>query len=877
MKQPLGIVALLYAGGLLIGNIFQPPLVWLFAVSLAIAAAALLLNYFRSFLIWPLIVLTGWTNLVWHTAVVSPMDLRVLLRDKPALATVRGTLVATPTERVYVNDEQESFRTMARLKVTAIQRGTNWEPALGQVAIISPGELAEDFFAGREVEVYGVLGPPPGPLAEGLFDFRNYLRRQEIYFQLKTKSAADWKIVGDRKVSPPLNDRFTKWAKGALAIGMRQGATGIITQGSNDPVVVGQSDGSQVTNGPQGIRPRPTSARQTAAPYLGGRGKRMGRAERDLASGSHEDESLGLERALTLGDKTFLTEDVSEPFVQASTYHIFAVDGLRMAIVFGIFFEFFRALRMPRIVCGLVLIPLIWFYVALTGWPASAIRASVMLTIVILGWTLRRPGDVLNSLFAAAVIILVWQPQQLFQAGFQLSFFVVLCILLVMPVFDGWIQRWLRPDPLLPEELRPRWRRRLDAPLRWGLGLFFSSLAAWLGSIPLAAYYFHIITPVSTVANVVAVPLCVLVLASNLISLVLAAWFPFGAGVFNHIGWFLMECIRVSSHWFANWPEAYAYVPMPSLFTMAVYYAVLLAVLTGWLFESKRRAWKIGGLVLLAAVWCGNWLHERSATQITVLPLSGGSAVYCENPGAKNDVLIDCGNSGPVEFVIKPYLRAQGVNALPGLALTVGAAQQVGGFEKLDGLMPIKKVVTSAVKFRSSAYRDIVQDLEKSPGRLQLVDCGDSFANWTALYPPGTSHFTQADSDALVLRGEFHGTRVLLLSDLAREGQRELFERNTDLRADIVVAGLPEQGEPLSNALLKAIQPQLIVVADSDFPVTRRASRALQARLGRSGVPVIYTRSAGAVKITIRKGGCEASSAERVTLWKAEAGMKNEE
>ena len=77
-----------------------------------------------------------------------------------------------------------------------------------------------------------------------------------------------------------------------------------------------------------------------------------------------EDESLRLEWALTLGWKTALTEEVSEPFVQAATYHIFAVDGLRMAIIFGIFFYLFRALRLPRAVCGLVLMPLIWFYAA---------------------------------------------------------------------------------------------------------------------------------------------------------------------------------------------------------------------------------------------------------------------------------------------------------------------------------------------------------------------------------------------------------------------------------------------------------------------------------------------------------------------------------
>jgi len=76
-----------------------------------------------------------------------------------------------------------------------------------------------------------------------------------------------------------------------------------------------------------------------------------------------EDESLRLEWALTLGWKAALTEEVSEPFIRAATYHIFAVDGLRMAIVFGIFFGLFRALGLPRPWSGAVLIPLIWICV----------------------------------------------------------------------------------------------------------------------------------------------------------------------------------------------------------------------------------------------------------------------------------------------------------------------------------------------------------------------------------------------------------------------------------------------------------------------------------------------------------------------------------
>ena len=77
-------------------------------------------------------------------------------------------------------------------------------------------------------------------------------------------------------------------------------------------------------------------------------------ARRALALGLPvEDESLRLEWALTLGWKTALTEEVSEPFVQAATYHIFAVDGLRMAIIFGIFFGLFRAAAFaPRACAG---------------------------------------------------------------------------------------------------------------------------------------------------------------------------------------------------------------------------------------------------------------------------------------------------------------------------------------------------------------------------------------------------------------------------------------------------------------------------------------------------------------------------------------------
>src|SRR4029434_6045463 len=103
--------------------------------------------------------------------------------------------------------------------------------------------------------------------------------------------------------------------------------------------------------------------------------------------------------------------------------------------------------------------------------------------------------------------------------SFQLSFFVVLSIALLLPPIERLRQRLLQPDPLLPPELRPRWRRWLDGPVHFLTTSLATSLAACLGSLPLVPSYFHLFTPVSVAANLIIVPLSSLALMSNLGSL----------------------------------------------------------------------------------------------------------------------------------------------------------------------------------------------------------------------------------------------------------------------------------------------------------------------------------------------------------------------
>jgi beta-lactamase superfamily II metal-dependent hydrolase len=318
-----------------------------------------------------------------------------------------------------------------------------------------------------------------------------------------------------------------------------------------------------------------------------------------------------------------------------------------------------------------------------------------------------------------------------------------------------------------------------------------------------------------------------------------------------------MEVIRVSSHWFANWPWAYFYVTAPSIFTTGLYYAVLLGVCTGWLLQPRLRAWKLAALAVGLCLWSAQYWKARSVSRLTILPVNGGMAIHFDAPGSSNDLLVDCGATNSVQSLTKPFLRAQGVNRLPALLLTHGDLRHIGGAELVANLFALQKLCVSPVRFRSPVYRRILKGYESKPEKLRTVSRNDQLGCWTVLHPEPGDRFSQADDNALVLSAVIGGQRVLLLSDLGRPGQDALLERTSDLRADIVVTGLPVQHEALSDALLDAIQPRVIIVADSEFPATERASPALRARLARRKVPVLYTRATGAATIEWRKRNWE--------------------
>lgn len=791
MNRPLSSVVLLYVAGILMARAIDLPLWGLFTIAFAICLVCVFRFPGLPAHFVVLWILAGWINHEVRTAVLSPHDLRLLLSGEPCLATVLGEIGSTPVVRKRNRNGREIVRTTAIVKVSHLIRTNAIERAFGRVVVSTAGELGEPWFRGQRVQVFGVIRSPPGAMADGLFDYQAYLAAHGVYHQLRVDSTNDWALQ-----------------KTALDTAQRKHSDRFLAW-----------------------------ARQTLARGL-----------------PRQDEPFELLCAMALGWKTGLDETISEPFMQSGTLHVFAISGLHVALISGILVSLLRVLQLPRSICGWIVIPVLWFYAAATGWQASAVRSTIMMSVVIAGWALRRPSDLLNSLASASLIILIWDPRQLMQASFQLSFFVVLSIALFVPPLERWSARMMAPDPLLPEGLRPWWKRGWKRPIHAFTTSVATSTAAWLGSLPLIAYYFHLVTPVSLLANIIIVPLSGIALMSCLGSLVCGNWLTPLTELFNHSSWFWMVLMMRASTWSVELPGAYFYVQAPSTLEFVVYYTFLIGWLSGWMDRVWRTKWFLAGVGVGAAGWL--WFRDpdvQHRIRLTIPPL-GGSAIFVDAPGRENDLLIDPGSESAVDFFVKPFLRAQGRNNVPQLLLTHGDVQHVGGFEALVNQLTVGQVLTSSIRFRSPVYRRAIAKLAKAPQSWTQINRGDHVPPWQVLHPAAGERPRLADDGAVVLWANLHGTRILLLSDLGKDGQRQLISREPGLRADLLVTGIPNGGDPLQPWFLETVQPQLIIVASAEYPASSQVTRPLREWLATVDLPVLILTETGTATVEVVPG-----------------------
>lgn len=218
---------------------------------------------------------------------------------------------------------------------------------------------------------------------------------------------------------------------------------------------------------------------------------------------------------LLLGERYRISGELTNALRNTNTMHILSISGDHIGFVGIMLFAIFRLLFIPRKISALLAFFIVFAYVSVVGWQAPSFRAAVMFGVLALAWIIDRPSDTINVLSLAALIILLITPQSLFQAGFQLSFTIVLALLLAGPfIKGGWLKKSL-----------------------------YGSCVAWIGSLPLVAYYFKVVSPISILANLVVIPSISIIIAVGFTSVLFGNIYLPIAGVFNTTNYFLTKML----------------------------------------------------------------------------------------------------------------------------------------------------------------------------------------------------------------------------------------------------------------------------------------------------------------------------------------------
>ncbi len=534
--------------------------------------------------------------------------------------------------------------------------------------------------------------------------------------------------------------------------------------------------------------------------------------------------------ALLLGESGPIPREVRDAYRDAGVAHILAVSGMNMTAVAGITFVlvFWGLRRVPRLplyvnavklAAAASVVPVV-AYAMLAGLSHSVTRAAIMAVMFPLALLLDRVRDLLTAIALAAILILLWKPDALFNVGFQLSFAAVIAMVTVIPPVYA---RWRERGGALDREFPTRGRRIVDAV---ALGVI-SSAAALYATAPITAHHFNGFPLYGLVANLVVVPLFTLVIMPLAFASVaaLAIHASLAHAVLAVTGY----AINVGSHairLFASLPGAYVHLGAPTWIETLAWYAIALVPFV----RGRVARFAVAGAIVL--VFAGTGVVVRVADRLDrdlrlrVIDVGQGLAQLVEVPGGEK-ILIDGGGQGGPTFdvgerVLAPYLWNRRIRRLDLVVATHVDADHYGGLEFVLRHFDVGELWLGETdpepmpegwnRLIDAATTREIPIRRVSAGTPPLV-IGDAAIE--VLWPPAGPGAATPDDNArsLALRVSRGANVFLLPADLTSQMEETLAAAGCDLRADVLVASHHGAANGSSGAWLAAVRPAHAIVS----------------------------------------------------------------
>ncbi len=326
--------------------------------------------------------------------------------------------------------------------------------------------------------------------------------------------------------------------------------------------------------------------------------------------------------AILLGFDDDLDEETRAQFSGSGAMHILCVSGLHVGIIYLVslwMLGFLKRLKAGRFARPVILLCIIWVYALITGLSPSVMRASLMISFIIFGDSMKRHRSVYNSLMASALVLIVFNPLIIFQLGFQLSYAAVIAIIsLQKPIYN-----WFYCKNKIADKI---WE------------ICSVSIAAQIGTFPIAIFYFHQFPVYFLITNILIIPFSGFIIYAGILFL-LTSWIPYVSVATTWLLTFMIKALNHITSIISNLPGA----SLEGISLSPMQYAVLaiLVIFSSFAFLHKSRKAFVAalGLVLILGILEINEEYQVQNQDESILFSNRKSAVI-EIVKGKNALLI---------------------------------------------------------------------------------------------------------------------------------------------------------------------------------------------------------------------------------------------
>ena len=578
-------------------------------------------------------------------------------------------------------------------------------------------------------------------------------------------------------------------------------------------------------------------------------------------------------KALILGKREGLDPEIRRDFQLAGLMHVLAISGLHVGFVVLIFHTLLSFLPIYFKHRNNLLMGLLFSYMLLTGGMPPVVRATLMAGLYLLALNLERARDPINVLFASGFIILLMAPNQLFWMGFQFSFLAVGSILLL----------WERFQPVY-QQINYRWgRRRWKQWILDGIGVpFIITIAAQLGTLPLAILYFHQVSWITLVLNLIVLPWVGLLVGLGFLFLVTSFLIPsFGEWVAGFterlvewLFWVVHQAIQIPG----------VALIFPDL-TVSHLFILAVGLALAYLSILNRKIHLTLGIIALTLIMIQIPRGTKGRfLELVAMDVGQGDALVIRTPSGRV-ALIDVGPSGRMpnlEFTLQPVFYMLDIRRIHHLFISHPHWDHMGNVFPLIERIPVDTVYLAALPFAHRWQDSLVRFLEKRRVPIRWIHAGDRVRidGQTRFYvvwplPPEQRKILRVgrklNNHSLVMLLNFRGQRILFPGDAEKEAERFLLLWRQLLQAEVLK--VPHHGSSTSSIpeFLNLVKPQLAIVSVGERNWFGHPSPEVLNRLRQQGVQVKRTDREGAIWLRFSEDGWKQvrwqKSVHFVQLW----------